>query len=198
MELSDTAEARLKRLFKWFNQFMVLMWRLGLARWGNGTKYGGWVMVIKHTGRTSGLERLTPVNYAQVNGNLYCTAAFGRKADWYRNIQANPRVEVWLPDGRWLGVAEDATSDPEGGSLLRQVIIASGFAGPLFGVNPRKMADEDFDKLLQQYRLVRIHPVEAVTGPGGPGDLEWIWPLSTLGMAMLWLGAARRARRKMR
>jgi len=196
MELSASAEAQLKRVFKGFNQFMVLLWRLGLARWGNGTKYGGWVMVIKHTGRRTGLERLTPVNYAQVNGDLYCTAAFGRKADWFRNIQANPQVEVWLPDGRWRGVAEDATDDPDGASLLRQVIVASGFAGPLFGFNPKKMSDDDFARLLQQYRLVRIRPAEAVAGPGGPGDLEWVWPISTLVLAVLWLGGVRRARRK--
>jgi deazaflavin-dependent oxidoreductase (nitroreductase family) len=196
MELSATGEAQLRRVFKGFNQFMVLLWRLGLARWGNGTRVGGSVMVIKHTGRKSGLARLTPVNYAQMKGDLYCTAAFGRKADWYRNIQAEPRVEVWLPDGRWQGVAEDATGSADGASLLRQVIVASGFAGPLFGVNPKHMLDEDFEKLLEQYRLVRIRRTEAMMGPGGPGDLDWIWPLSTIVLTYLWLGGRRQARRR--
>ena len=64
----------------------------------------GQIMVLTHTGRKSGLRRRTPVNYALVDGEVYCTAGFGQISDWYRNILANPQVEVWLPDGWWAGV----------------------------------------------------------------------------------------------
>jgi hypothetical protein len=49
------------------------------------------------------------VNYAIVDGEVYCTAGFGAVSDWYRNIRTNPEVEVWLPDGWWAGVAEEVT-----------------------------------------------------------------------------------------
>jgi hypothetical protein len=39
---------------------------------------------------------------------------------------------------------------------LRQVIIASGFAGPLFGVNPKKLNDEELDAVTQEYRLIHF------------------------------------------
>jgi deazaflavin-dependent oxidoreductase (nitroreductase family) len=181
---------QLRSVFKAFNRFMVLLFRLGLGSWGNGTKYGGYIMVIKHIGRKTGLTRLTPVNYASVDGDIYCTAAFGKSADWYLNIVANPQVEVWLPDGRWAGIAEDVTGDENGASHLRQVIIASGFAGPLFGVNPNKLSDQDFEELLENYRLIRIRRENALTGAGGPGDLSWIWPLMTF--VLLWLLMKRR------
>jgi len=172
-------EAQLRKIFKGFNRFMLLLWRLGLASYGNGNRYAGWIMVIKHTGRKTDLTRYAPVNYAIVDGDVYCTAGFGVKADWYRNIMDIPEVELWLPDGRWAGLAEDATDEPNAAEMLRQVIIGAGFAGPLFGVNPSQMTADDFRVLLGDYRLVRIRRTKAVTGPGGPGDLAWIWPLAT-------------------
>lgn len=188
----NITEDNLRIIFKFFNRFMLLLWRLGLGSWGNGTKFGGSLMVIKHTGRKTGLVRHTPVNYAIVNGDIYCTAGFGKVSDWYRNIMVHPEVEVWLPDERWAGVAEDATDDEYSHLLLQQVIIASGFAGPLFGVNPKQLSDEDFKDLLESYRLIRIRRADALTGPGGPGDLSWIWPLSTF--VLLWLLIRKRRR----
>ena len=181
----NITEDNLRSIFKYFNRFMLLLWRLGLGSWGNGTEFGGSIMVIKHTGRKTGLTRYTPVNYAIVDGEVYCSAGFGRVSDWYRNIMVLPEVEVWLPDGRWAGIAEDVSDAENGPQLLRQVIRGSGFAGPLFGVNPKKLSDQDFKDLLESYRLIRIRKADALTGAGGPGDLSWVWPLSTF--VLLWL-----------
>jgi deazaflavin-dependent oxidoreductase (nitroreductase family) len=185
MDISQAAANRLRAIFKVFNHFMLLLWRLGLGSWGNGTKLGGCVMVIKHRGRRTGIVRYAPVNYAVIDGDIYCTSGFGKVADWYRNLMSNPEVELWLPDGRWAGIAEDVTHDEDRVNILRQVIVASGFAGPLFGVNPKKLSDEGFEALLESYRLIHIRRTEALTGPGGPGDLAWIWPLSTFLLLIL-------------
>jgi deazaflavin-dependent oxidoreductase (nitroreductase family) len=193
MELTQISEQRLRRVFKSFNRFMLLLWRLGLGSWGNGTEFGGSIMVIKHTGRKTGLTRYTPVNYAIVDGDVYCTAGFGSTSDWYVNLLAIPQVEIWLPDGRWAGVADDVSDSKDRGALLRQVIIASGFAGPLFGADPKKLTDADFEKLMDNYRLIRIQRKGAVTGPGGPGDLAWVWPLSTFILLLLWFRRRRRS-----
>lgn len=194
MDLSNLSEAKLRRIFKSFNRFMILLWRLGLGSWGNGTRYGGYVMVIKHIGRVTGLTRYTPVNYAVVNGNVYCTAGFGRVSDWYRNIMANPQVEIWLPHERWAGEAVDVSEMEGGTQILREVIIASGFAGPLFGVDPRKLSDDDLKRLLDSYRLIQIKRTEALTGRGGPGDLAWVWPLATMVLSILLLRSRKRKR----
>ncbi|MBM3470106.1 MAG: nitroreductase family deazaflavin-dependent oxidoreductase [Armatimonadetes bacterium] len=194
MDLSCIPPQQLRRWFKSFNKFMVLLWRLGLGSYGNGTRYGGYVMVLKHTGRKTGLTRLTPLNFAEVGGDIYCTAGFGQTADWYRNITANPRVEVWLPDSRWSGLAEDVTGRSDRIDLFRRVIIASGFAGPLYGVNEKKSTDAEVEGLLGTYRLVRIRREQTITGRGGPGDLAWVWPLAVL--VLLLLLARRRHRNK--
>jgi deazaflavin-dependent oxidoreductase (nitroreductase family) len=51
-------------------------------------------MMIKHRGRKSRREYLTPVNYAVVDEEIYCTAGFGSISDWYRNMLVSPRVEM--------------------------------------------------------------------------------------------------------
>ena len=193
--MENLSDEQLRLIFRAFNHFMLLLWKLGLAKWGNGTEFGGYIMVLNHTGRKSGLKRQTPINYAEIDGDIYCTAAFGSRADWYLNIMANPLVELWLPDSRWAGEAEDASKMPDGPYLLRQVIIASGFAGPLFGVNPKQMSDEQFAELLESYKLVRIRRTAPVTGPGGPGELAWIWPLTTLVLLIKLMMKGKRRRR---
>ncbi len=186
-QISPQLEEKLRQGFKRFNPFMVLMWRLGLGRWVNAwPDVGGRIMVITHIGRKSGLRRKTPVNYAMEEGDIYCTAGFGPATDWYRNLLANPQVEIWLPDARWKGIAEDFSRDENRLPLLRKVIIASGFAGKMAGLDARKMSDADFNQATSEYCLVRIHRTEPLSGPGGPGDLAWLWlPIGFIGILLL-------------
>ena len=188
---TTTSLETLRQGFKYFNRFMLLMWRLGLGPMLNWwPKVGGQILVIHHTGRKSGLPRRTPVNYAIVDGDIYCTAGYGRASDWYRNIQANPNVEVWLPDGWWSGTALDVGDDPRRLYLLRQVLIGSGFAAFAAGINPYQISDEALEAATHDYCLLRIQRSAARTGPGGPGDLAWVWPVAT--MILLPLALCRR------
>lgn len=190
------SEQVLRQVFKYGNRFMVLLFRLGLGNWGNGPQTSQ-VMVLVHKGRKSGLLRKTPVNYAIVDGEIYCTAAFGGQADWYRNVMADPTVEVWLRDSWYAGVASEVPDDdPRRSQLMREVLIASGFAAPLFaGINPRTIADDKLDEITAPYRLIRIRRTEARTGPGGPGELAWVWPATTAALLGLLL-VGRRSRRR--
>jgi deazaflavin-dependent oxidoreductase (nitroreductase family) len=187
------AQEKMRQGFKRFNRVMLTLWRLGLGSWVNlWPSVGGRIMVIVHTGRKSGKRYQTPVNYAIVDGELYCVAGFGGISDWYRNVVANPEVEVWLPDGWWAGVAEEVTDTRIRLPLLRQVLINSGLAAQLAGLRPATMSDEELRQATADYRLMHIRRTHACTGPGGPGDLAWIWPLATL--VLLWRLMSRRKR----
>ena len=147
----------LRRVFHAMNPFMVFMLRIGLGWTMNiAPSFSGRIMVIKHRGRKSGKEYLTPVNYAKVDGEIYCTAGFGSISDWYKNMLANPSIELWLPEGKRKARAEDVTDSPNRIFLMRQVIIGSGFAGPLFGVDQRKMDDAQLDAATKDYRLIHF------------------------------------------
>jgi deazaflavin-dependent oxidoreductase (nitroreductase family) len=180
--ITPQAEERLRQRFKkYLNPFMLTMWRLGLGEWFKlYPTVSGNVMVLRHVGRKTGILRYQPLNFAIVDGNIYCVAAFGNKSDWYQNVKANPNVEIWLPDGWWAGVVEEFSDLPERIMLLRQVLIGSGFAAYAAGMNPRKMSAEELEAESKNYRLLRIQRTAARTGPGGPGDLGWIWQLATI------------------
>jgi deazaflavin-dependent oxidoreductase (nitroreductase family) len=149
--------SQLRKAFRVLNKFMVFMWQIGLGRMLNmWPSVGGRIMVIKHVGRKSGQERLAPVNYAVVNNEIYCTAGFGAVSDWYRNIMAHPAVELWLPGKKIQARAEDVSDSPQRAAWLRAVLIASGFAAPLFGLDPKKFNDEALLKISQDYRLIHF------------------------------------------
>lgn len=192
-------DALLRRAFRRFNRFMVVLWRLGLHRWGVSNPYAGFIMVLTHTGRRSGLPRRTPLNFAVIRGDVYCVAGFGAGSDWYRNLLADPAVQVWLPDGAWwAGQATDVTDalpDAERLAAVRQVLVASGFAAYLAGLNPRKVDDATLAAATASYRLVRIRRTTALTGPGGPGDLAWVWPPVATALAVTWAFARSRRHR---
>ena len=147
----------LRKVFHSMNHFMVFLWKIGLGMIINiWPSVGGRIMVIKHCGRKSGKEYLTPVNYALVDGEIYCTAGFGSISDWYRNMLAYPKVELWLPEGKKSFCAEDVSNSPNRSFLLRQVIIASGFAARLFGINHKKLNDQQLDAISKDYRLIHF------------------------------------------
>jgi deazaflavin-dependent oxidoreductase (nitroreductase family) len=195
-EISLETAKKLQVGFRYFNRFMLLMWRLGLGPWLNAwPKVIGCILVITHIGRKSGLKRHTPANYAIVDGDIYCMAGFGRISDWYRNIKANPNVEVWLPDGWWRGTAKEVTEPEERLRLLRQVLIASGFAAFAVGINPYRITDQELKAITGEYCLLRIQRTAERTGQDGPGDLAWVWPLATMLLLPLVLCQRRRSHR---
>lgn len=194
MQIDAEMAGKLRQGFKVFNKFMFLMWRLGFGPWFNLWPEGwGQIMVLTHTGRKSGRVYRTPVNYAILDGEVYCIAGFGYAADWYRNLLVNPGVEVWLPDGWWQGEAEDVSGDENRPKIMRAVVEASGFAGPMFGVDPNKMDEAALMAATSSYKVMRVRRLAARTGPGGPGDLAWVWQLATLVLLPLALRRRKRA-----
>lgn len=148
---------KLRRAFHAMNRFMVFMWKIGLGKWMNiWPAVGGRIMVICHRGRKTGRGYLTPVNYAIVENEIYATAGFGAGTDWYRNILADPDVQLWLPQGRRRAHACDVSTSPCRVKLLREITIASGLAGPLLGVDQKKLSDEQIEKIATDYRLIQF------------------------------------------
>jgi deazaflavin-dependent oxidoreductase (nitroreductase family) len=117
-------EERLRQGFKkYLNPLMLTMWRLGMGKWFKiWPEISGSFMVLTHIGRNTSIKRYQPLNFAIVDDDIYCIAAFGDVSDWYRNVRANPSVEVWLPDGWWAGVAEEISDSPARVKLIRQVM----------------------------------------------------------------------------
>jgi len=78
---------------------------------GFGPILGRIILLLTTTGRKSGKRRVTPVQYEEIDGILYIGSARGPKADWVRNITADPCVEVQVKNKRFHARGELIT-DP--------------------------------------------------------------------------------------
>ena len=139
----QSLEALLPQMFKYFNRFMILMWRMGLGSVLNAMppEFGRYIVLI-HTGRKSGLKRQTPVNYAEVDGDIYSTAGFGAGSQWYQNMMAKPQIEIWMSSGWYQAEAEDVTENADSLRLMREVLIGSGFAATVLAqIDARTVSD---------------------------------------------------------
>lgn len=62
-----------------------------------GALFGSRILMLEHIGRTSGKPRYAVLEVVDhPTPDAYVIASgFGRKAQWFRNIEANPRVRVY-------------------------------------------------------------------------------------------------------
>lgn len=89
------------------NRLVRALYALGL-----GPLVGRLVLLLTTTGRKTGLRRVTPLQYEEIDGAIYVASSLGQRADWFRNVVTNPRVEVRLKWRRFHGICE-TTTDPK-------------------------------------------------------------------------------------
>lgn len=81
-----------KGLLRTLFRLPVYLYRLNL-----GWLFGHRFLMMTHRGRKSGLVRQTVLEVLRYDPQTHestVIAAFGERADWYRNIQASPPLEV--------------------------------------------------------------------------------------------------------
>ncbi len=61
---------------------------------GKGWIIGKLILLLGHTGRKSGKPYVTPLQYEKIDEAYVVGAGRGFQADWFRNVQADPRVHV--------------------------------------------------------------------------------------------------------
>jgi deazaflavin-dependent oxidoreductase (nitroreductase family) len=72
------------------------------------------LLLLHHTGRKSGTERVNPLAYQQVGDSLAIFASKGgapTNPDWYHNIVANPNVTLEVGTETYPAVARVASSE---------------------------------------------------------------------------------------
>lgn len=173
----------LSRMFKVVNRFYVVpAIKAGLGPFHATPLTGAW-MLLRTTGRRTGRPREVALGYAILDGAVYCSAGFGSRTQWYRNLLADPRVEVILSGGAFAGIAEPVTDPAELDRAWRALIRSLGVLGRAFVCGPDAAHDELVVKTAN-IPLVRIRPVGIASGPADPGG--WLWvTLMVVGMAWL-------------
>ena len=165
----------MRRIFWFLNKFfMVPMFQLGFGPFF-GNPFTGYIMVMKVIGRKTGKPYFTPVNYAIHKGDVYCISGGRATSDWFRNLLANPEVDLILPGGSIHAHVEEATDLEQKLIITRQILKNAGFAGFFEGYNPFTITDAELARKIEDLPLLRFHPLGLGSGPSDAGGWAWIW-----------------------
>jgi deazaflavin-dependent oxidoreductase (nitroreductase family) len=164
-----------RRIFWFLNKFfMVPMFQLGFGSiFGN--PLSGYIMVLKTIGRKTGKVRYVPVNYTIYKGSVYCISGWRKVADWYKNLHANPEIEIILPGGTLYARMDEICDPDEKGLIARQVLKNAGFAGFFEGYNPFTISDTELKQKTTDLPVLRFQPLGVGSGPSDSGGWAWIW-----------------------
>jgi deazaflavin-dependent oxidoreductase (nitroreductase family) len=149
--------------------------RVGLGAWF-GTPIGGYVLLLRVSGRRSGRIREVALSYLITEGAPWVLAGWGTATQWYRNLLANPAVEVILP-GRTLRCMAEEVREPDARQRIVPALVrAVGLPGYMGGVDPRGPDDAILDAYAW-VPLIRLRPVDGpiAAGPDDPGGNAWVW-----------------------
>ncbi len=158
----------LRGWMRWLARLPVALYRARLG-WLLGSRF----LMLEHRGRRSGLTRRTVlevVSHDPERRIYYVASAWGPKADWFRNIRAQPEAWIQVGNRRWRIQAEPL---PEAGAgeifaeygrkypaALRALASFMGF-----GMEPSEAA---YRALAAYIPVVELRPVAwrgAVTNP---------------------------------
>lgn len=105
---------------RWLVRAPVWLYRARL-----GAVFGGRLLMLEHTGRTSGARRYVVLEVVgRQPGRYVVCSGFGGRAQWFRNIQADPRVRVYLASRRPAPATARVLSGPAAAAAVSQYAAA--------------------------------------------------------------------------
>jgi deazaflavin-dependent oxidoreductase (nitroreductase family) len=120
------------------------------------------VLLLTTIGRKSGLPRVTPLQFEEVDGVYYVASARGQDADWFKNVRANPDVRVRVREREFDATAEPIT-DPAriAGFMelrLRRHPIMIRLIMHLFDGLPLRFTRANLEEFCKEKAMVILHP----------------------------------------
>jgi deazaflavin-dependent oxidoreductase (nitroreductase family) len=91
--------------------------------------------ILETTGRRSGLSRRTPVGHVVDGDTVWIVAEHGARANYVRNIRANPRIRIKLRDGWRSGTANVLDEDDARARLRRMGLRLNALVVRLMGTD---------------------------------------------------------------
>lgn len=163
--------------FRVLNRYlMVPATRAGLGAWLS-TPVGGAMVLLRIRGRKSGLVRETPLNYVVAEGAIWVLAGFGPRTEWYRNLQADPRVEAILPGRTVTGTVTEVRAPAVRRRMMPAIMRSTAGPSLAAGVNPWRSTPDELCAEMAWVPLLRIDPDDGpiAAGPDDPGGTAWMW-----------------------
>lgn len=168
------------RVYRGMLRLPVVLHRLGLGRILP-------LAVLTATGRSTGLPRRTALYPHVIDGRTYLWCPYGDRAQWYRNVVANPIVTLQSRRGTQVMRAVPIRDEGEALGLITSLRrFSDSFFQAYLDGEDLTGTDEEIAKQTDRLHLLRLEPT---TEPGPPAlrtDLAWVWP--ALAAALLIVG----------
>lgn len=134
-------------------------------RFRSGGKPAQLVLLLTTTGRKTGQDHITPLQYEQVGEAFYVGSARGKKADWYCNLLQNPNVKVEIAGNSFSAIAEVITDPKEIADFIELRLTTRprmiGMMLRLEGLS-RGFSRQDLEQLASKKAVVILRPTPQV------------------------------------
>jgi deazaflavin-dependent oxidoreductase (nitroreductase family) len=138
---------------------------LVLRKYGPDFRAYGFVLLLVTLGRKTGQPRPTPLQYEVEGDAYYIGSARGVEADWVRNIQANPHVQVRVQEQCFQGNAELVTDPKRVADFFQLRLdrhpIMIGLLMRLEGL-PLRYSRADLERFASQKAMVVVRPEQPI------------------------------------
>lgn len=176
-------------LMKALFRLPIVLYRLGL-----GPLVGRLIMLMTTTGRKSGLPRTTAIEFHEYEGRKYVYSGWGTRAQWVRNLEADPYLTIQTWRGAENVVARRLTGVEELGHVY-DLMSANPFMRRWIEMLGITFTREAFLAARDRITLITFDPTDQPTPPPVPVDLTWVW--QALGLLIgLYVQARARQRQK--
>jgi deazaflavin-dependent oxidoreductase (nitroreductase family) len=132
-------------------------------------------VLLEHRGRRSGLIRrvvIEVVDHDPRDGSVVVAAAWGKKADWYENILADPHITMTLGSERYSAIAATLTKSEAEAHLrnyARRHPVAFKELDRLVEGGGKRQREQIIAAFVETMPLVVFHPTSANGGDAGDG-----------------------------
>lgn len=137
-------EKRPNTLLKFFFKFPLLLHKMGFGGWER--LIGAEWMRITTTGRKTGKRREAMVDvmdYERENDTYYIEAAYGSRADWYKNIMSNPDFDAQVGRRKFKATAKELDGKDTGEMLVRFYRRKPAYTRSVMAMVGMKFKNED-------------------------------------------------------
>lgn len=148
------------QLQKFFFKVPVILHKIGLSGWER--LIGAQWMLITHIGRKSGKRydsMVDVMDYDKASDTYYIEAAYGARADWYKNIQANPVFEAKVRRRKFKARAGALTTEGASEMLVQFYRNKPAYTRSVMAMAGMKFRDEgELRELGKNLTLLAIKP----------------------------------------
>ena len=153
-------DKRPDRLLKFFFKVPVWLHKMGFGGWER--LVGAQWMLITTTGRKTGKRRdamVDVMDYDKATDTYYIEAAYGARADWYKNIQSNPIFEAQVGRRKFKARAGAISSEGASEMLVKFYRDKPAYTRSVMTMAGMKFKDEDDLRIIgKNLTLLAVKP----------------------------------------